>query len=259
LPERLVTEPYDPDLEWDRDGQYFHYLTKWMHALDRVTRATGQGVFHGWARELAAVAHGAFTDGPSWGRRMFWKLSVDRSRPLVRSMGQHDPLDGLVTYVALDATADALRLARAPSLDSAIADFARMVEQSELTTTDPLGLGGLLFDATRLARAGGYEALVAKLLDATLHGLRELEDAPDLRAPAERRLGFRELGLAIGLAALPHLDARQTAELMEFAPLGEEIISFWRDPAHRRSATWTEHQDINEVMLATACLAGGPA
>src|SRR5436305_3103232 len=33
LPERAPDEPLDERLEWDRDGQYFHYLTRWMHAL----------------------------------------------------------------------------------------------------------------------------------------------------------------------------------------------------------------------------------
>jgi len=33
LPERRPEEPLDQRPEWDRDGQYFHYLTKWMHAL----------------------------------------------------------------------------------------------------------------------------------------------------------------------------------------------------------------------------------
>ena len=41
LPERKPGEPYDDRLEWDQDGQYFHYLTKWMHALNRVSRVTG--------------------------------------------------------------------------------------------------------------------------------------------------------------------------------------------------------------------------
>ena len=31
--ERNPGEHYDEKLEWDQDGQYFHYLTKWMHAL----------------------------------------------------------------------------------------------------------------------------------------------------------------------------------------------------------------------------------
>jgi hypothetical protein len=32
LPERGAGEPLDRELEWQRDGQYFHYLGKWMHA-----------------------------------------------------------------------------------------------------------------------------------------------------------------------------------------------------------------------------------
>ena len=35
--ERQPGEPADESLEWDQDGQYFHYLTKWMHALNRVS------------------------------------------------------------------------------------------------------------------------------------------------------------------------------------------------------------------------------
>ncbi|MDX1676054.1 MAG: hypothetical protein R3314_14765, partial [Longimicrobiales bacterium] len=35
LPERGPDDPYDRRLEWERDGQYFHYLTKWMRALER--------------------------------------------------------------------------------------------------------------------------------------------------------------------------------------------------------------------------------
>ena len=36
--ERSPSDPFDENLEWDRDGQYYHYLTKWMHALHRVSR-----------------------------------------------------------------------------------------------------------------------------------------------------------------------------------------------------------------------------
>ena len=36
LPERGADEPPNARLEWDRDGQYFHYLTKWMDALSRA-------------------------------------------------------------------------------------------------------------------------------------------------------------------------------------------------------------------------------
>jgi hypothetical protein len=41
LRERQASESVDERLEWDRDGQYFHYLTKWMHALCRAALITG--------------------------------------------------------------------------------------------------------------------------------------------------------------------------------------------------------------------------
>ena len=98
-----------------------------------------------------------------------------------------------------------------------------------------------------------------------LQACRLTLEAGELRAPAEYRLAFRGLGLAIGLAAVQQLwqtsaqsgaAARPTVRaqleaLMRYAPLGEEIESFWRDPAHQRASTWSEHRDINEVMLAT--------
>ena len=98
---RQPGEPLDENLEWDRDGQYFHYLTKWMHALNRVSRVTGDPSYLRWAMELAQAAHARFVYLPPAGgrKRMYWKMSIDLTRPLVPSMGQHDPLDGLVTYM----------------------------------------------------------------------------------------------------------------------------------------------------------------
>jgi len=282
LPERAPGEPMDPGLEWDRDGQYFHYLTKWMHALDQVSRDTGQPIFNMWARELAGAAHDSFTVGPRPGgpRRIHWKMSIDLSRPLVPSMGQHDPLDGLVTCVQLDATAAALEPDRdGPHLAGAAADFAAMVDRSALATADPLGLGGLLVDACRMgqlareaAPPGGGD-LVADLLEAALTGLPAFVDRADLASPAAHRLAFRELGLAIGVAAVDLLgeEARRSPErfppgsrasrglaaLARYAPVREQIESFWLHPEHRRAPSWIEHEDINEVMLATSLVPHG--
>lgn len=271
LPERGPAEPLDPDLEWDRDGQYFHYLTKWMHALDQVTRWTGRPIFNVWARELADAAHRAFTYGPRGAKRMAWKLSVDLSRPLVPSMGHHDPLDGYVTYRQLDATAVELGIAEGPRLELANADFLEMLEEGELVTSDPLGLGELLVDACRLAQleqGRADEDLVALLLAAASMGLRHYMMEPDLRAPAERRLAFRELGLAIGLAGssvlheaiMQRFDAPARlgiVELARYLPLRTQIESFWLLPESRRNPTWLAHADINDVMLATSLAPDG--
>jgi hypothetical protein len=269
LPERGVADPLDERLEWERDGQYFHYLTKWMHALDQVTRQTGQPRFNFWARELALAAHRAFVVAarPGGRKRMVWKMSIDLRRPLVPSMGQHDPLDGLVTSLQLDATLHASR----PTLAEATSDYAAMVDPAGFATSDPLGLGGLLVDAYRLDQLERQHAVASKpglvhaLLEAALAGLESWVEQPDLRAPATRRLAFRELGLAIGLAAAARLradggpgEARDSlARLERFAALRSDIEAFWDRPESRDTQLWVEHVDINEVMLATSLAPDG--
>ena len=57
--ERKPGERYDETLEWDQDGQYFHYLTKWMHALNRVSTVTKDPMYNRWAMELAKAAGSA--------------------------------------------------------------------------------------------------------------------------------------------------------------------------------------------------------
>jgi hypothetical protein len=60
-------ESINDALEWDRDGQYYHNLTKWMHALNRVSQVTGDSKYTKWAIELVITAHAAFTYLPSYG------------------------------------------------------------------------------------------------------------------------------------------------------------------------------------------------
>jgi hypothetical protein len=281
LPERRPEEPYNERLEWDQDGQYFHYLTKWMYALDLVGRSTREPRFGRWARELAETAHRAFTHRPRGapGLRMAWKMSTDLSRRLVPSMGQHDPLDGFITCVQLDASAALFGGAPAgPSLLQAAADFSGMLEGLEIHTADPLGLGGLLADAARVAQLLAQPAfadgsLLERLLGAALDGLSVFTQQREWRQPASLRLGFRELGLAIGLSAIPLIDrivgehasgvGRRVkvrdalAGRQEYAGLGAALTSFWLLPDSQRTRTWLEHRDINEVMLATSLLPEG--
>jgi hypothetical protein len=264
LPERGVGEAFDERLEWDRDGQYFHYLTKWMHALDQTARATGQAVFHRWARELARAAHRGFTvPGSAGKKRMCWKSSIDLSRPLVSSMGQHDPLDGYVTCLQLEATLPDAE----PALGDVAADFAAMLSPRGLATSDPLGLGGLLADAYRLHQViERAPATAADLRDALLGAARIGLDAylaqGDLGQPASRRLAFREFGLSIGLAAVSAIASapdglgasgrRSLDALATRVGLRDLIEAFWMEPAHRATQLWSEHRDINDVMLATS-------
>ena len=185
--------------------RYFHYLTKWMHALDQASRSAGRPELNLWARELARTAHAGFSYSAPGERRMYWKMSIDLTRPLVRAMGQHDALDGYITCLQLEATASALGVAGPPDLRDAIRDFASMLSAEGLPTTDPLGIGGLLEQACRaeqLHRNGALRdggALVDALVRAAVVGLERCGRSGELGAPAEQRLAFRELGLAIGL------------------------------------------------------------
>jgi hypothetical protein len=281
LNERRPDDPFDERLEWDRDGQYYHYLTKWMHALNRVSRVTGESKYNRWAIELAKKAHEGFTYAPSFGgpKRMYWKMSIDLTYPLVYSMGQHDPLDGFITYQQLQATAlKENEKWMVPDLAAEIADMAAICRGKIWATDDPLGIGGLLSDAFRVGQLivsdrFRHTGLVETLLDSSLEGLGSYAGESPLRLPVEYRLAFRELGLSIGLRAVERLQQliagnpsvfdnlhslhSQIERLMRYGQLGEEIEMFWLNNTNRKGSTWTEHRDINMVMLATSLAPDG--
>ncbi|MCX5743086.1 MAG: hypothetical protein NT062_11400 [Proteobacteria bacterium] len=180
-------------------------------------------------------------------------MSVDLTRPQVASMGHHDPVDGYLTCLQLEATARRLDL---PGIDlaAAVADYRGMIDVASLATGDPLGIGGLLVDAHRLTQLDRDPELRDALLAGARHGLERYVVQPDLRSSAEHRLAFRELGLAIGLAAT---DAMEASGFTRYARLRTAIVAFWREPKHRGARTYRGHEDLNDVMLATALAPAG--
>ncbi|OPY38365.1 MAG: hypothetical protein A4E35_00788 [Methanoregula sp. PtaU1.Bin051] len=275
LPERGIHEPYDEPKEWDRDGQYYHYLTKWMHALCRAASVTRRPAYITWAIELACTAHARFTYMPPSGdrKRMYWKMSIDLTRPLVASMGQHDPLDGLITYHELQNAAARDPKQVQPVLLREITDMDGISRTMPLPTGDPLGIGGLLFDASRIVRLmrqgdSFYPGLLEDIIRSALAGLESFSSSGYLGLPASHRLAFREFGLSIGLAGIdtipewirqspelfrkPDVLHNQVLALRDYLPLREMIEQFWLDERNRKSGTWTGHREINMVMLATS-------
>jgi hypothetical protein len=109
------------------------------------------------------------------------------------------------------------------------------------------------------------------ILHASCRGLDALISQGAFRDAAERRLGFRELGLSIGLHAAERIRriepsgrfrvAERCGALLEdlarYHPLSSHIERFWLEPAHRRCRSWCDHRDINDVMLATSLAPGG--
>lgn len=280
--ERQSGAPYDERQEWDLDGQYFHYLTKWMHALNRVASISGNHQYNGWAMELARTAHARFTytvpvsQAP---KKMYWKMSIDLSRPLVSSMGQHDALDGLITYLQLMATAgDDPEMDPGLNLGREIAEAMSMCEEMNWFTEDPLGIGGLLTNAFKLTQLIVHSKLqltdlLASLLQSAQDGVYTFSLTSTLHYPAEYRLAFRELGLSIGLQTVekmirliqqypdnfPNRQALflQLADCSSHLPFIKKIETFWLTATNQQSTTWIEHLDINSVMLATHLGADG--
>ena len=279
--ERKLSEPFDEELEWDRDGQYYHYLAKWMHALNCVSRVTGDPVYNKWAVELAKTAHSRFTyeSSPGGQKRMYWKMSIDLTRPLMTSMGHHDPLDGWITYSQLQASLSGYsEKLTALDLAAEIAYMAGICEGKSWVTDDPLGLGDLLCNAYSVAQLIVNDdfqrpELLEILLDSSLQGLNLYMSARSLELPARYRLAFREFGLSIGLRAAERTERlfRRNRNifkgterlhtlmetLMRYKPVSEQIEKYWLEGSHPEAGDWRNNRDINIVMLATSLAPDG--
>jgi hypothetical protein len=265
--ERGPHERFDERAEWDRDGQYFHYLTKWMDALVRASVTLDEPEY---LRQAVALAEGVvprfvLREPSGRPRGVAWKMSIDLSRPLVPATSPHDALDGYVTLREIETQAGG---DGPPVLAETLRD---LTEGHRWLTADPLGLGGLLLDAARLLvccePSDWDQRLAVEVLTDVGAGLRHyLADDP-LEQPVRTRLAFRELGLAVGLQTLPAMSAAcgkapglssalepPLEQLSVHAPLAKRIAAFWSTEEHRRDPLFAEHRDINEVMLATALL-----
>ena len=272
LPERQHNERFDESQEWEQDGQYYHYLTKWMHALNRVSQVSRNPSYLRWAIELAQAAHAKFTYDPSPNhqKRMHWKMSIDLTYPLVFSMGQHDPLDGFITYSELQAAARNFKQLSEFDLSFEINDMANICRGQSIVTNDSLGIGGLLSDASRTAQLimhdFSYINLLKTIIDSSLPCLGSFVADNSLDLPTGYRLAFRELGLSIGLKGVEKLQElikenpdlfnnslhQRVESLLRYKPAGEIIDQFWMNDENRKYSSWTDHEDINMVMLATS-------
>jgi len=270
LRERQADEPVDDRLEWDRDGQYFHYLTKWMHALCRAAVTSGHSAHAQEALELGEAAFRGFARKSASGSviGIYWKMSTDLSRPLTFAMGLHDALDGFVTFREVQHVVSKTHAKASNDLTATVKSLSNLCRSRDWSTSDPLGIGGLLFDACRFAQLPQRhddDGLVEAIENAYDTGIRAFVASQLLIRPVSQRLAFRELGLAIGLRAIPIIlgPTKHAVESdrglpkrsqVQYQSLADEIIRAWLPCTQSPDELWQAHEDINDVMLATALI-----
>ncbi|SDG67965.1 hypothetical protein [Psychroflexus sediminis] len=261
LPERKPEEAYNQQLEWQRDGQYFHYHTRWITALLKAGELLEKEEFAKWAAELS-LAGSYFIIHKNNDISMHWKMSVDLSRPLVPAMGAHDPLEGLLCALQAREMSEFYN----EEFDIYIEDLKLLCQYSNWQTEDALGIGGLLLNvirATELQKKMDLPDAVKpeSLLRVVEQSLKAFYRSYEPEKSAEYRLAFRECGLSLGLRCLKgNLEFLEKNGLKpdidsEIWSIADEIEAFWLSPEHTQVSTFQDHLDINQVSLAASLLA----
>jgi len=208
----------------DGDGQYHHYLTIWMFALNRMSMVTGEMKYNELAIQLAQAIHPAFVvnrDSPR--PRMRWKMSMDLSQPLVTSEGNLDPIDGYVVFSLLQKTAGDPTI-----LQEEIQDYKKIVDTrwKYMESDDPLDLGMTLWSVHWMA---AEEPWAAAVMERASENLRELAFVNRyFEYPLERRLAFREFGTCLGVKCALVLSELQE-ENEDLVGVAEDILDQWEE------------------------------
>ncbi|KAI1378171.1 hypothetical protein F4677DRAFT_443386 [Hypoxylon crocopeplum] len=238
----------------DGDGQYHHYLTLWMFALNRLALATGEARWNVLAVQLAKAVHPHFMTKRDGQESMVWKISTDMRRVLVNSKGNLDDVDGLVVYQLLQNTAELFKKSAtntseaSASLDTEIEHYRRiMATHSKSLSGDPLDLGMSLW-ISHFDRDASWSRELAK------DGLTITRDRflPAAQSPitASRRspyrLAFREFGACLGIKCYVEDPAQ---------PLyagAEVVLDAWEGKA--LDVADEDLRPINLVMYAAALI-----
>ena len=175
----------------DRDGQYFHYLAMWIHAL--ATLGTVEPEYHDGAVQLVRQIHSRFVV-PRIG--VVWKMREDLSGPYPGfGFGALDPFHGYVVYRLTDEVA----------LRGEIEQMRELVESSyaALVITQDLGLGMMLWLSSFfpdepwavVQRARSLDALDRMWIESQGYFCRE----PTMR---DVKFAFTNYGVSLGLQAV---------------------------------------------------------
>ncbi|KAL1974095.1 hypothetical protein VTN31DRAFT_5655 [Thermomyces dupontii] len=244
----------------DCDGQYHHYLTIWMFALNRLSLATGDPTYNRQAVALARAIHPRFfVNRQSTRPRMVWKMSMDLATALVPSEGNLDPIDGYVVFRLLQASA--LEARDGAVLDEEISDYKRVMERKgeHFVSTDPLDLGMTLWTAHWFADCESWATKLAGRCFEQIYELFEIDRY--LARNIRYRLAFREFGTCMGIGCYMDktMDNKRVVDLKSYA---DSILESWEPYMEMSFSKEEKPLDVNDlrpitrVMYASALIPG---
>ncbi|EYE94338.1 uncharacterized protein EURHEDRAFT_378221 [Aspergillus ruber CBS 135680] len=244
----------------DGDGQYHHYLTVWMFALNRLSMATGDPKYNRQAVALAKAIHPRFFVNRESNRpRMVWKMAMDLSVPLVQSEGNLDPIDGFVVFRLLQAAAVRFEGAAGEGvLSEEIDDYQRVMARKgeHFVSSDPLDLGMTLWTAHWFSEREEWAARLAGRCFEQLYDLFEINRY--LERNIKYRLAFREFGTSLG-AQCQSQQSTEKDRAVDLKHYADAIIAAWDPYMELTMSSDLMHDDlrpITRVMYATALMPG---
>lgn len=214
------------------DGQYWHYVDKWLLALARSGHVS-EGIQI--AKSCFPYFFDACADGTGWAGGIRWKLNVDASAPpsLERARASDDTLVALIVFSILQAH-------RAPS-DASLEEEIKLLKVAlqgyrPRVTDDPLGWGlEAMYD--QFLKGRPRQPALKSLQSSALH-------------PSHLSLPFRLYGAMIG--------ARIAGETVAPQHKVDELVELSLQHEARAAASGSEeHSSINRVMLAMCMLCPG--
>ncbi|KAL2871150.1 uncharacterized protein BJX67DRAFT_377752 [Aspergillus lucknowensis] len=250
----------------DGDGQYHHYLTLWMFALNRMAVASGEARYNALGVALARAIHAAFfVNRGSERARMVWKMDVNLDRVLVGSEGNLDPIDGFVVFRLLQAAAAANADAGEgqgqgqgrPVLAEEIEDYHRIMKRKgkHFVSSDPLDLGMTLWTVHWFAEEEWAAELAERCFE-QIYDLIEIDRY--LERSTKYRLAFREFGTALGVRCMAEQETEKE-RAVDLRAYGDRILAAWEPYMEGSLAGGATPQDLRPItraMYAAAIIPG---
>eukprot|EP01084_Bolivina_argentea_P263938 446924_1 len=239
----------------DGDGQYFHYNTKWLFALNRVSLITGDLKYNKWAIEMAKNIFPKFVDYKTNKKRprMYWKLNINLDKILVNSEGNLDPLDGYITYKLLQELNND-KSDNIIDLTEEISIFKQMIDRKVpyYDSSDTLDLGEACWISHWYLNEEQWAKRIALK---SLENLNQLNLKGQFDQPSYYRLAFREFGTTLGTQCLYYNSDKIQIIKSLSEPFHDKIVpkllTFWK-----RKNIYQRDNDITPMMYCSSILPG---